>query len=680
MTPGIFQRVRQFVREGLKTSRGMLLALALGTLAVHAVVLGGSFKTMDDETCIVYNEKIRHISSLKGALTESFFGTATYYRPLVTLSFMLEYQLAGLKPWVYYLTNVLLHLGNVILLFFIFDVLLKKKRLVFAAALLFAVHPLHWEAVANIAGRSILLSAFGQLASFWFYLRYVQEGRRRDYALALVAFVAALLSKESAVVLPAVLTGYEFWLAPSKAKLYTGLASRPACRTGRHPQTVLPKEAGPVESRWDLYGAGARLVWFWVFLLAYLVLRNVLHITNIFAWPSPGLMFFGIATFLRGVLMYLRLFVFPVGLHFDRATPYFTHFADFELWGTLCAAVIAVWALQRCRRQLSRRARFFMFWAAVSLLPVAQLFPLPAHLGYAATAEHFLYVALAGLAALTVLVAGYWLRRARRRKVVSGAVARFCVAGFYAYLMLIAVGQNLHAVYELSMFEKSLAHNPRNTRVRLSYGLALAKVGLFAQAEEEFRKVLAVEPWDTRARIGLAKSLCDQGKCLEAISEYEVIPDAGSLQGLLENNLKVTYDAVIAQYRDRLAREERKENLRSEPQNSRLHYSLGVVYAKAGKFRHAMAEYREAIRLDARNRYALYNLGSLTETEGRPQKAVAYFKRVIAFGRAEDELTEYAYRHLSGIYERRGESRRAKAYGQKAEKIAAQKTDEDIVQ
>ena len=196
----------------------MIFALILCGLIAHAVVLDGSFKTMGDETSIVSNQDLRSFFSLGRIFTGSFFGGDwTYYRPLVTFSFLLDHQIAGLRPFFYYLANLLLHLANTILLFFTFNVLLKKKSLSFSAALLFVVHPVSWEVVANIAGRSIFLCAFWQFAAFLLYLRYATRSRldpRRKvyYVCSLLAFVPALLSKGSAVVLPFFIAGYEYWM------------------------------------------------------------------------------------------------------------------------------------------------------------------------------------------------------------------------------------------------------------------------------------------------------------------------------------------------------------------------------------------------------------------------------------------------------------------------------------
>lgn len=281
-----------------------------------------------------------------------------------------------------------------------------------------------------------------------------------------------------------------------------------------------------------------------------------------------------------------------------------------------------------------------MAWFGITLLPTAQFVPLPAHFGYAAAAEHFLYIPSAGMTALMVLAGDYVFRRGRKLKMISLGTIRLTCAGFFVYLILIAVAQNLYSSQETAMFERSLSHNPHNTRVRVSYALALAKQGRFKEAEQGFRQVLAAEPWDARARVGLGKSLCDQGRCLEAIEEYEKIPDAGNLKDLLKENLKDTYSIVIGQYLARLSQ---------EPNNGRLHYSLGVMYAKTNNPGEAIRHYQKAVDLDPKDRYALFNLACGLHEAGELSKAGVYFKRLIAFSAPGDEFAEYARRHLAEI-------------------------------
>ncbi len=623
-------RIRPFsfggLQQALRSARpAALLIVLLGVLA-HAPALSGSFKTMDDEACIVGNQLIRHVSSAGVLLKSSFFGDGSYYRPAVSLSFLLEYQLFKLNPFFYSLTNLILHLGSAVILFFIFDILLKRRMLSLAAAVLFTVHPLQWEAVSNIAGRSILLCAFGSFLAFWLYLKFLEDKRRQGHYLgAFLAYLLALLSKESAITFPLVLIAHEV------------LVNR--------------RDRGRVDGREEFF----RFAPFFIWTAAYLFLRRALGITNIAFWPSAEMMALAVLTFFQSLGTGLRLFVFPVGLHFDRAHAYFTSFLNPQVWAVMAVLVTALAVFARLRRNIGPVVQFFLAWIFLTFLPVAQLIPLPAHNGYAAAADHFFYTALPGLAALTVLAADLLFSRAKARGWMSVGSIRFFCVGFFLYFGIMTFGQDLISSQELAMFEQSLKFNPLNTRVRNSYALALAKRDLFKEAEEEFRTVLATEPWDARARIGFAKSLCDQGKCLDAIREYEGIADAGSLQDLLEQNLKSTYEAVIRQYARRIA---------LEPNNSQLYYSLGVIYTKKGNLPQALREYRKALDVDPNYRHALFNLGAGLEDGGDLAEAAGYFERLVAL-RGEDLLTELAYRHLETISRRRGDAAAAEGYRQR---------------
>lgn len=610
----------------------VLLIVLLGVLA-HVPALNGSFKTMDDESSIVDNKLIRDVSSVGVILTSSFFGEGTYYRPAVSLSFLLEYQLFKLNPFFYSLTNLILHLGSAVILFFILDVLLKKRVLSLAGSVLFAVHPLQWEAVSNIAGRSILLCAFGYFLAFWTYLKFIENKRRQGlYWGAFFAYLLALLSKESAVTFPFVLVAFE----------------------------ILINRRGRSRVHWK--ETFCRLVPFFIWTVAYLLLRRALGITNIGFWPSAEMMALAVLTFFRSLLTGLRLFVFPDGLHFDRAQAYFTSFLNPEVWTVAVILVLALAVFARLRRNMDPLVQFFLAWFFLSFLPVAQLIPLLAHNGYAAAADHFFYAAMPGLIALTVLAADFLFSKAMAKGWMSAGSIRFLCAGVFLYFGIMTFGQDLISSQELAMFEQSLKFNPLNTRVRNAYALALARRGLVQDAEEEFREVLSREPWDARARIGLGKSLCDQGKCLDAIREYEGIADAGSLQELLEQNLKSTYEAVIRQYVRQIA---------LEPDNSQLYYSLGVIYAKQGNLPQALREYRRALELDPNYRHALFNLGAGLEAGGEPGEAAGYFERLVALGE-EDVLTELTYRHLEKIFSRRGDDAAVQAYREKREALKEQ--------
>ncbi len=186
--------------------------LASAILVVLAVVpflngLGGDF-TYDDKPIVRDNGRIESPSRIGEVFTTHYFGgsmaTGTNYRPGVLLSFALQRWVHGNRPFWFHAVNVALHVGAT-LLFAAWLLRLRFPRgAALAAAALFAVAPIHVEAVTSIVGRGETLAAFLALLSAVLWLRATEGERleRRAYAGSLAAFLLAVFVKESAVVLP----------------------------------------------------------------------------------------------------------------------------------------------------------------------------------------------------------------------------------------------------------------------------------------------------------------------------------------------------------------------------------------------------------------------------------------------------------------------------------------------
>ena len=160
------------------SQKTLIWLIFLAGLLAYAVMFNDHFKTADDLMTIVHNENIRHFSRLPEIFGSSFFGTSSYYRPLVAFSHMLEYHLFGLQAFFYYLTNLILHLASALTIFFLMRLFFSKAVQAFCIALLFAIHPIHWEAVSNISGRAILLCGFFYLTHFYFSVYFISSRRK----------------------------------------------------------------------------------------------------------------------------------------------------------------------------------------------------------------------------------------------------------------------------------------------------------------------------------------------------------------------------------------------------------------------------------------------------------------------------------------------------------------------
>ncbi len=179
--------------------RSALLIVVVGVLAFHNV-LGNSFH-YDDEHSILENPHLRSLAHAPTFFVDSatFSGLdeARMYRPLLVLSYALNYAVGGYDPFGYHLVNIALHVANALLVWRLALVLGTGAGAALAAGLLFVAHPVLGEPVNYISSRSSLL------VTFCVVLAFGQLVRRRPSGRVALAYAAALLCKSSALAFPA---------------------------------------------------------------------------------------------------------------------------------------------------------------------------------------------------------------------------------------------------------------------------------------------------------------------------------------------------------------------------------------------------------------------------------------------------------------------------------------------
>lgn len=336
--------------ERQQNRHGLWLALLALTFILY-LSAGQTGFTFDDLHLVVTNPYLRDWRHLFTVLSAG--------RAVRGLTFMLDYSLWGLDPAGYHLTNVLLHLLGVILFYLLLFQIFHRRRLAFVAAILFGFHPIQTEAVIGIAHRKEML-AMGFLCLA--YLAHLRWGDRIWGAgVSLAAYLLALLSKQVAVALPAVLLAQEL---------------------------ILPRK-GLSRSRRFLLPALMLLVPAIFFLLQLQDFRlfGRFQPVDLASARYPLIL----ATSLKSVPIYLRLVLFPVHLSVDYDTPLVASwFSPEVLAGGLCLLGLLVLILL-----LARRKPIFAFglaWYWLNLFPVLNLIPANAFL-----AERYLYIPSAGI-------------------------------------------------------------------------------------------------------------------------------------------------------------------------------------------------------------------------------------------------------------------------------------------
>jgi len=494
--------MRVLTNKLFNTNIGLVCIILLLGLVAHSFMLPATFKTLDDSFSIIDNSDIKSFSNIGKIFQSSFFGGKHYYRPMVALSYMIEYHFVGLRPFYYNLTNLTVHLATAVSVFFLIFLICNDRTAAFFTSLLFAVHPIQWEAVSNIPGRAILLSTFFTINAFFFYC--LAQGKWRApiyYGLSLLFFSCGLLSKESAAMLPVLLLSYILFMEKDKKKYVM----------------VFP---------------------YFLIIGLYVFTRQSLGITETFPWRSLHEHVLGFLTFLRACLTYLRLFIWPVDLYFDRAQEMFTTFLNLELWITMSVYVTSGIFLLKLKKRLTKLVLFFITWVCIELFPVSQIITtIGVRSGYISTAEHFLYMPAVGIFVLFVLGTRKLYHFILEKGYCSSQILRFVLSGIFLFFMVTTAAQGFSARTAITMFRRSLAYNPNNTRILYSMGIEKANRQQYKEAEHYFRKALTGEPMHLMSRIALGRALHDQGKYIEGMTVYESVKNAGQWNILLEENL-----------------------------------------------------------------------------------------------------------------------------------------------
>src|SRR5574341_667487 len=603
----------------------------------YAPTLGNDF-VYDDRFLIVQNEQLRRLDSIPQLfLSDWWKGTAMRqdrvlpavgtqesgdrrYRPLAAVSYVLNYAIGGPGPLGYHLVNLLLH-ALVSWLFYLVTLEVGLSGgAALVAAVLFALHPLHTEAVAWVSARPELLMSLGVLASLWWAIR----GYRW---LALAAFAWGLLSKEQAVMLPALIL------------LYDVCAARWAPR-------------GLLRVTWPRYGG-------YVLVLAGYLLARVAILGGLHPPPYPfledPLEFAGGEVWWLSTLKlagrYLWLTVWPSSLSVDysyNAIPLAESPADpgvlwaLVAWGGLLG--LSVWGFRRDRR--------FSFAVGLTVLSFAPAANVVVSVG-TPMAERLFYLPLGGLC----LLAGLAYERATSQRhpspvthhssLVTRHLSLFLVVLICLALTLRTVIRNQDWRDAESLFRQAVVMAPENAKAYVFLGGALAKKGQHAQALEAYDTAARLYPDYLRADSFFNSQrgilLIRLGRTPEAVDALEQAATLDPNWGAIRIDLGLAY-ATMGNYER--AEATLRQALSITPGSPHGHSSLSLILNEQGRYAEALAAAEAALERDPTHLWARFNRASALEGLGRREEAVAAYEGVLSLTpgaenrRAFDEAKE----------------------------------------
>lgn len=599
--------------------RFLLIALAIA--ALYGRVAWFDFVTYDDYDLIYQNtDFLSNLSNVTTAFTTQVFANhhaeSVYYRPILMVSFILDYHLWDLNPIGYHIMNLVLHIVATLAVFLLIEKLAGSIWAATVGGFLFALHPVQTESVAWIAGRNdLLLGLFVVLMIYFYISSHDRSGRpERSFIVSVLFFALALFTKEAAAFYLLLVPLYDICL--NRATVRTMLSRRILLR----------------------YACLAAI------LALYLTVRF-----GIFGEMIGAEKLYGSSPILRRlqevpaiVAEYCLLLIVPIRLSIAHPLNQLLWLRSPWSWlavGVLIGLAVVIWWSWR----RDRIACFGLLWFAVGLLPTLDIIPVAVPI-----LEHRLYLPMAGLA-LTVARAGFLAfgpasRRPGLKVVPVAAIALFSMLSVVrlpvwkdsetlwldtiskapsysrSYFNLAGYYFNLQRYDDaIGLLKKYVELKPTEflgySKLRESYFLA----GQYGEAARVCREMIARAPRDPR-------------RYIEAAELFENLRMRDSAVAVCRSGLEV--DSSLYQ----------------------LHEHLGSIYAAEDSLDQAQHELQRAISLNPRYSPAHFGLGNVFAHRHENGAAIRSIEEGIQYGNPPVEVLQL----LESLYAGSGQGEKAR--------------------
>ncbi|MBI5794691.1 MAG: tetratricopeptide repeat protein [Planctomycetes bacterium] len=528
------------------------------------------------------------------------------YRPIVTITYFIDYTLWHSKPFGFHLTNVILHTLNTVLFYLFLNAVLQNKKIVLLSTLFFVTHLALLETINCIGYREDLLSATFLLVSLIYFVKsdtilYKKRDKRRFtlyYAISLIAYLCALFSKEMAITFPVLLL---LFVVFSDQKIWPDFVKRFK----------------------GIYIGYIAVSLFYV-IIRFVIFKN----PALKATYQPGGFLVNTFTMIKILASYIKLSFFPFNLNADYVVP----LVKTPLEGSFILSTIFLISIFILFVILIKSRNMFSCWMAwffIMILPVMNILPIGNIM-----AERYLYIPVMGFC----VAKGILIYRITDRTLSPRAIPLRRIVQLVLVTLMIG-GYGFSIIWkngdwrdEFTLWTKTIQRAPDSHRAHCNLGIVYMENGLTEKAQMEYQTALELNPQNANIHNNLGAVYTKKGLDNQALIEYKEAINLDNSYAQPHNNLGNIYfnQGLIDK-----AKTEYEEALRIKPDHALAHNGLGNIYNATGELDKAMEEFKKSLFYDSRYIHARNNLGVNYAKRGLLNEAIAEFQKSIETDNAQ---------------------------------------------
>lgn len=540
----------------------------------------------DDDDGILKNQYIKNWRYFPKFFSENLIAGAgllsNYWRPILLSVFSSEWHLWQAWATGYHFVNTSFHIADAILLSFILFYIFKNRWLAIFTALVFLVHPLQTEAVTCVSGLGDSLSVFFISLGILFYIKFRVSGKTPlksgFYFLSPLMCILALMSKETAIIMPALIFIVDFFFL--------------SCNQEKLSFKEKLKEIG-------------KAIWpFFVLAGVYILLRaTILNFINTFDLYNEENIFTSnfyvrLFTFFRVLTVYFGLLFWPANLHMERSVDIATSLSSFSvIFGGFIFLGLLVLAFNWFKK--FPILSFGILWFFIGLAPTSNLLVPVSGLLY----EHWLYLPMIGIFLILIWLGILIAEKYNLQKILLGIFIIFLI-----FLSFLTIHRNKDWRNPITFYNQTLKYAPNSYRIINNLGMAYDDKGDYEQAEKMYQRAIILDLSNPVAYHNLGNTYRETGKIDLAIENFKTAIS-------LDPKFIFSYNALISLYLENKNYKEAREVLENylDFGNSKVDtlFLLAQIAAEEGDFNAALSYLEKALAIDPRNQLIQTSIGNI---------------------------------------------------------------------